>query len=307
MSTPIADMVRKMMAAGVAADVVVMAVEAVEMASTKAPEAPKQSASAERMRRYRARRVALGMELNFESGQFRPALKARDGEQCAYCSGADDLVVDHIQPIAQGGTDDIDNLVFACRPCNGGKGGRTPEQANMPFKVQSAHDAHVRYVARTMANSAPNDNPPLILTSLSSKPERDLKEKKVSKRAAPKNRHTIIPAEWHPPDRAHAVAAEIGLTVSDIEPRFRDYLASSGKLYADYDAAFCNFVRNTPKFSGAGKSNGHAPRPGSKDDTRERTVNALRTLDPFPHADEPRPSEGPRAPVSGFLPFAKPS
>jgi hypothetical protein len=35
---------------------------------------------------------------------------------------------DHVHPVIQGGTDRFDNLVIACRRCNIGKGGRTPEQ-----------------------------------------------------------------------------------------------------------------------------------------------------------------------------------
>ncbi len=38
---------------------------------------------------------------------------------CHYCGGdEDDLVVDHVIPVAQGGTDQDDNLVAACWPCN---------------------------------------------------------------------------------------------------------------------------------------------------------------------------------------------
>lgn len=49
------------------------------------------------------------------------------------------------------------------------------------------------------------------------------------------------------------------------------------------------------------------PRPGSREDTRERTINALRTLDPFARSDESGSGESSRAPVSGLLPFAKPA
>jgi len=52
------------------------------------------------------------------------------------------------------------------------------------------------------------------------------------------------------PDRARALAVELSVDIKQTEDRFRDYLASSGKLYADYDAGFCNFIRNTPKFNG---------------------------------------------------------
>lgn len=34
------------------------------------------------------------------------------------------LVVDHVHPVAEGGTNDILNLITACQPCNAGKGKR---------------------------------------------------------------------------------------------------------------------------------------------------------------------------------------
>ena len=41
---------------------------------------------------------------------------------CAYCgkilSNAEDLTIDHKNPKAKGGKDDIDNLVGCCRSCN---------------------------------------------------------------------------------------------------------------------------------------------------------------------------------------------
>ena len=51
----------------------------------------------------------------------------RDGWRCVYCGATaedDRLVVDHLQPVADGGTDDPDNLVTACETCNLGKGDR---------------------------------------------------------------------------------------------------------------------------------------------------------------------------------------
>lgn len=48
----------------------------------------------------------------------------RDSFKCQYCGAAAPdvlLEVDHIKPVAGGGTDDIWNLVTACKPCNAGK------------------------------------------------------------------------------------------------------------------------------------------------------------------------------------------
>lgn len=51
----------------------------------------------------------------------------RDSFTCQYCGGkAPDviLVVDHIKPVAEGGDNEIMNLVTSCQPCNAGKGAR---------------------------------------------------------------------------------------------------------------------------------------------------------------------------------------
>jgi 5-methylcytosine-specific restriction endonuclease McrA len=48
----------------------------------------------------------------------------RDCYICSYC-GEPANEVDHIQPRVLGGTDDLDNLVAACRRCNAMKGKRS--------------------------------------------------------------------------------------------------------------------------------------------------------------------------------------
>lgn len=51
----------------------------------------------------------------------------RDSFRCQYCgASAPDVIleVDHIKPVSKGGTNDIMNLVTACRDCNRGKSDR---------------------------------------------------------------------------------------------------------------------------------------------------------------------------------------
>lgn len=58
----------------------------------------------------------------------RGALLIRDGDHCHYCgvkltvgiSGFNPtgLSIDHVVPIRDGGSDEMDNLVLACRQCN---------------------------------------------------------------------------------------------------------------------------------------------------------------------------------------------
>lgn len=52
-------------------------------------------------------------------------LREMSGGRCAYCLASDrKLSVDHVTALAAGGTNDPDNLVMACKPCNSRKGPR---------------------------------------------------------------------------------------------------------------------------------------------------------------------------------------
>ncbi len=56
----------------------------------------------------------------------------RDNHTCRYCGGsAPDvkLTVDHVTPVALGGSDSPDNLIAACRDCNYGKASTSPDAA----------------------------------------------------------------------------------------------------------------------------------------------------------------------------------
>ena len=58
----------------------------------------------------------------------------RDGGLCMYCglSYSDStLTRDHVRPLSQGGHDEWNNVVTACKSCNHAKGARRPEQAGM--------------------------------------------------------------------------------------------------------------------------------------------------------------------------------
>lgn len=56
----------------------------------------------------------------------------RDGFRCRYCGATPtegELTVDHVVPVALGGSDAPDNLVAACRACNSGKASSSPDQS----------------------------------------------------------------------------------------------------------------------------------------------------------------------------------
>lgn len=66
------------------------------------------------------KRIGLSKKLRFE-------VFKRDSFRCQYCGGVAPevlLVVDHVQPVAEGGKHDMLNLLTACQPCNSGKGKR---------------------------------------------------------------------------------------------------------------------------------------------------------------------------------------
>lgn len=65
----------------------------------------------------------------------KTGVRRRDDNKCAYCLKPA-LTVDHIFPQARGGKDEWMNTVAACTKCNGKKGNRTPEEANMPLLFQ---------------------------------------------------------------------------------------------------------------------------------------------------------------------------
>jgi hypothetical protein len=67
------------------------------------------------------KRISIGKKLRFE-------VFKRDAFTCQYCgSKAPDVIlhVDHIDPVANGGGNDLLNLITACEGCNLGKGART--------------------------------------------------------------------------------------------------------------------------------------------------------------------------------------
>lgn len=63
----------------------------------------------------------------------------RDNHSCRYCHSQDNpLTVDHVIPVALGGSDDPSNLVACCKDCNAGKSSTSPDG---PMVAQVAEDA----------------------------------------------------------------------------------------------------------------------------------------------------------------------
>lgn len=63
----------------------------------------------------------------------------RDRHECQYCGQRfpkQQLTLDHVRPIVQGGGKSWENIVSCCKSCNQRKGGRTPDQAGMKLIAQ---------------------------------------------------------------------------------------------------------------------------------------------------------------------------
>ncbi|MBL8329617.1 MAG: HNH endonuclease [Rubrivivax sp.] len=88
-----------------------------------------------------------------------PKLFSRDRHVCAYCGkrfSFDELTREHIRPVSRGGGDTWMNCITACRPCNGHKGNRMPEEAHMsllylPY-VPSLHEDMILRGRRILAD-----------------------------------------------------------------------------------------------------------------------------------------------------------
>lgn len=82
--------------------------------------------------------------------KLRNRILIRDNYTCYLC-GNEATTVDHIQPLAKGGTDDEWNLAAACKRCNYSKQDRLvflparstapiPRRLNFPETVSKSHD-----------------------------------------------------------------------------------------------------------------------------------------------------------------------
>jgi 5-methylcytosine-specific restriction endonuclease McrA len=76
-------------------------------------------------RRYRARKIGA-------AGDFTPdqvsALCESRGHRCFYCNQKRKLEAEHRVPLCRGGSNDISNIVPACKSCNSRKGRLTAEE-----------------------------------------------------------------------------------------------------------------------------------------------------------------------------------
>lgn len=109
--------------------------------------------STARVDRYRGRVRSMGQQVGGYL-KDRGNILHRDGYRCVYCGSGEKLCVDHAMPVQLGGGDDPDNLVTACKQCNSGKAGRTPEQAGYKFQNKETETVYRGYLSRLQKEGA---------------------------------------------------------------------------------------------------------------------------------------------------------
>jgi len=73
--------------------------------------------------------------------RLRRQVATRDNYICHYCGiYTQDGAVDHVIPLSEGGTDDIDNLVWSCSECNQAKGAELLDQWRETDKLRQLAD-----------------------------------------------------------------------------------------------------------------------------------------------------------------------
>lgn len=81
----------------------------------------------------------------------------RDNYTCQYCGKrftADELTFDHVVPKNAGGKTTWDNIVTACKCCNGKKGGKSLQDCGMKL----LHQPHIPTMGQLEKNSQNNTN-----------------------------------------------------------------------------------------------------------------------------------------------------
>jgi len=64
----------------------------------------------------------------------RKNVYVRDKHTCQYCGSKDKLSIDHVIPVSRGGSNNFENCVASCIPCNVKKDNRTPREAGMSLR-----------------------------------------------------------------------------------------------------------------------------------------------------------------------------
>lgn len=184
-------------------------------------------------------------------------VRERDGHACVYCGNTKYLTLDHLVPLSRGGSNDEENLVTACRPCNSKKRDRTPEEAGMPFLASAAGrwSAYRKSAGETRTNTDEHGETRTNNTGTGTGTSTGTEEKEkrgvpVSAGASP-SRGARLAQDWAlPKSWGEWAVEELGMPVDQVRieaAKFRDYWCSkSGKdaTKLDWQATWRNWCRS---------------------------------------------------------------
>ena len=143
-------------------------------------------------------------------------------------------------------TDQVDAIIGAMEGKVINAGNLTGWEKRNPIKDDGAAERAKAWRERKRTQTNANERPN-ALDKDTDKIREDKKDISAPRRASKKP----IPPDWEPSEDHKTLAAGLGVDWRDVAQTFRDYLKSSGRQYADYDAAFRNFLKNERKFHGA--------------------------------------------------------
>lgn len=167
------------------------------------------------------------------SKRVRFAVFARDGFTCRYCGrqpGDVKLVVDHIIPVAENGTNDPENLITSCESCNQGKAAKVIAQMApteldrlrmaQEFEEQRAAAEH----ARATVQNREKFNDEILHLWCSIRGTEDADKRTIRVIASYAREHGVaLVAEWIEKAHArlpHAADYRLGFYISGIRRRF---------------------------------------------------------------------------------------
>jgi 5-methylcytosine-specific restriction endonuclease McrA len=85
------------------------------------------------------KRRAATAGAHFSFTEWEELLRSYDG-RCAYCGSTDRIEADHRVPLCRGGSNEISNILPACRSCNRRKHRRTEEEFRALRARERAND-----------------------------------------------------------------------------------------------------------------------------------------------------------------------
>lgn len=174
------------------------------------------------------------------------AIRERDGDTCRYCGVTVNWkdrrsniggTYDHVTPISQGGGNTFENVVVACRGCNGRKASRSPEHAEMNLAEPSprssrgpdrpSRNGQVRSRPTPTPTPTPTPNGPPVAPRGGRDRDRQAFDEQLRSYAA-----AVLP-DAHPSEAFDAVRAAIAVVSARTEPTTEAVLAKVRELRPD--------------------------------------------------------------------------